>query len=178
MKKLLFLAVMIAFGATSANAQFKAGFGLGYAFPTGDITDFADGGISGYGEIGYGINENFDISLLYQGDFLIGADVSGGSLENITMSSFLANARYFFGVTKFKPYVGLGLGFTDISQDDLAGFSGSGVDESNFGIRPSVGFKYGVLNVNAAYLSAGKIEDTTVSDFTINVGLLFTFGVK
>lgn len=181
MKKLLLLITMFAFTLT-ASAQFKAGFGLGYAFPSGDVADVADGGISGNLEVAYGINETIDVGILYQGDFLVGANESGFEFENITISSFLANFRYYLSESKFKPYASLGLGMAKVTQDGFSAsedgfdFEVEGVDESNFAIRPALGFKYGILNMNVAYLSAGKVGDASVGDISINAGLLFTFG--
>lgn len=189
MKRILLLLTFVLAGITTTNAQVKLGFGLGYAFPMGDVSDIADGGITGYAEVGYGVTESIDISLVYQGDFLIGADVEGtsASLENVNITSFLLNGRYFFKEKGFRPYGGLGLGLANVSQDGISAsvdlgdgnefdLSGGGVDESNFAIRPTLGFQYGVLNVNATYLNAGKIGDSSVSDFSFNIGLLFTIG--
>ena len=186
MKKLLLLITMFAFTLT-ASAQFKAGFGLGYAFPSGDIADIAGGGISGNLEVAYGINETIDIGILYQGDFLVGVsgDETNAEFENTTISSFLANFRYYLSENKFKPYASLGLGMAKVSQDAITG-SGAGIgyeggiDKSNLAIRPALGFKYGILNMNVAYLTAGKVgegeAEASVGDISINLGLLFTFG--
>ena len=181
MKKLLLSIAMIAF-TLSAGAQVRAGFGLGYAFPSGDLSDFASGGISGNLEVAYGINETIDVGILYQGDFLVGASEDGMEFENVTISSFLANFRYYLSENKFKPYASLGLGMAKVTQDGVnfgAGTVGA-VDESNLAIRPALGFKYGILNMNVAYLTAGKVgegeAESSVGDISINLGLLFTFG--
>lgn len=102
--------------------------------------------------------------------------------ENVTISSFLANFRYYLSENKFKPYASLGLGMVKVTQDGVnfgAGTVGA-VDESNLAIRPALGFKYGILNMNVAYLTAGKVgegeAESSVGDISINLGLLFTFG--
>ncbi|WP_128755314.1 OmpA family protein [Aquimarina sediminis] len=189
MKKILLFAAVALLGLTATNAQVKLGFGLGYAFPSGDIADITDGGISGHLELGYGVTEDIDVSLMYQGDFLVGADVNTGvgqvSYGAVALGSYLVNGRYYFKKEGFRPYGSLGIGLTNIGSIDIE-TTGSDLEvsasSSNFAIRPAVGFKYGVLNVNAAYLNAGKIGEgngeATVSDFTVNVGLLFTFGGK
>lgn len=178
MKKVMMILVVGVMTTVAANAQVKLGFGIGYANPLGDISDVSEGGVAAYGELGYGFSDSFDVSLLYQGDFLASGSEENVSLEAITISNVMVNARYFIAITKFKPYVGLGVGLANVNQGSIT--SGNvtldGVDESNFALRPSLGFKYGVLNVHAAYLNAGKIEDATISDFSINLGLLFTFG--
>ncbi|WP_411029872.1 hypothetical protein [Spongiimicrobium sp. 3-5] len=183
MKNVLLFTTVILFALTSVSAQVKLGFGLGYASPTGDAKDFLDGGISGHAELGYGVTEDLDVSLLYQGDFLVGAELDGAGVGNLTLSSFMANTRYFFTKSGFRPYGSLGFGLTNVGAVELEG-SGLSIEvlesTSNFSFRPALGFKYGVLNVNAAYLSAGKIgegaAEQSIGDFTFNIGLLFTIG--
>ncbi|MEW7290593.1 hypothetical protein [Aquimarina sp. 2304DJ70-9] len=184
MKKLLLFTAVALLGFTATNAQVKLGFGLGYAMPTGDIADFTDGGVSGHFELGYGVTEDIDVSFLYQGDFLIGANGEGGiSYGAIALGSYMVNGRYYFTKEGFRPYGSLGLGITSVGAIELESVSAGtnvevGASTSNFAIRPALGFKYGVLNMNFSYLSAGKVGDTSVSDFGINLGLLFTFGGK
>ena len=185
MKKLLFV-VAVAFVTFSASAQVKLGFGLGYASPMGDIADVTDGGISGHFELGYGITEQIDASIYYQEDFLAGGSTSIGSetaeFGAVAIGTYMLNGRYFFTDSKFKPYGSLGLGLASIGSIEIEG-SDNGVEDadaaestSNFAFRPAIGFKYGVLNMNLAYLNAGKVGDGSVSDLTFNIGLLFTFG--
>ncbi len=185
MRKFLLLAAVTLLGMTATNAQVKFGFGLGYALPTGDIADFTDGGVSAHLELGYGVTEDIDVSFLYTGDFLVGSDLNvdtgvgqiSGSVGNVAIGTFMLNGRYYFTKEGFRPYGSLGLGFATIGAvevDDVsAEVAGS---TSNFAFRPALGFKYGVLNMNASYLSAGKAGDISVNDFAINLGLLFTFG--
>lgn len=182
MKKLLLIACVALFGF-SANAQVRLGFGLGYAVPSGDIADFTDGGLSGHFELGYAITDDIDVSFLYQGDFLIGADVEGGSIGNVTLGSYMLNGRYYFKEEGFRPYGSLGFGLTSIgtlefeSDDDSLVVDG-GASESSFAFRPALGFKYKLLNFNVAYLSAGKVNEASVADITVNIGLMFTIGGK
>ena len=179
MKKILLVAAIAVLGLASANAQVKLGFGVGYAVPSGDVADFTDGGLAAHLELGYGVTENIDVSFLYAGDFLVGADVSdlGASVGNVAVGSYLLNGRYYFTESGFRPYGSLGLGIATIGAIEVDGTSAElAASTSNFAIRPALGFKYGVLNVNAAYLSAGKTGDASVSDISFNIGLLFTFG--
>lgn len=185
-KVLLFVAVMF-MGITASQAQFKLGFGAGYAVPMGDIADFTNGGVSAHLELGYGINEKIDVSFLYTGDFLAGGDFSmaaggsevSGSYGGVAIGSYLLNGRYFFTEEGFRPYASLGLGLSTIGAVEVEGDTGSGsasASTSNFSFRPALGFKYGVLNVNAAYLNAGKSGEASISDLSFNIGLLFTIG--
>ncbi|WP_271764856.1 outer membrane beta-barrel protein [Aquimarina algiphila] len=185
MKKFLLFAAIALLGITATNAQVKFGFGVGYAIPTGDIADFTDGGVSAHLELGYGVTENIDVSFLYTGDFLVGSDLNvdtglgqaTGSIGNVAVGAYMLNGRYYFTESKFKPYGSLGLGLATIGAIEVDGTSAElAASTSNFAFRPALGFKYGVLNMNAAYLSAGKTGDASVNDFTINLGLLFTFG--
>ena len=64
MKKFLLFVGIAMLSFASANAQVKFGFGLGYASPMGDASDFLDGGISAHLEVGYGVTEDIDVSFL------------------------------------------------------------------------------------------------------------------
>ncbi|WP_271769910.1 hypothetical protein [Aquimarina algiphila] len=184
MRKFLLLAAVILLGITATNAQVKLGFGLGYALPLGDASDFLDGGVSAHFELGYGVTQDIDVSILYQGDFLVGGDqtINGQNVSfgALAIGSYLVNGRYFFRKEGFRPYGSLGLGISSIGsieiESNTIGDQVVAGSTSNFAIRPALGFKYGVLNMNAAYLNAGKVGDASISNFTINIGLLFTFG--
>ncbi len=189
MKKLLLFAAVAVLGFTSANAQVRLGFGVGYAMPSGDIADFTDGGVAAHFELGYAVTEDIDVSILYHGEFLAGGDVTIAGQETsasygaIALGSFMLNGRYYFTKEGFRPYGSLGLGMTSVGsveiESDNDSLDEAGADsESNFSFRPALGFKYGVLNMNVAYLSAGKVGDASVADITINLGLLFSFGGK
>lgn len=185
MKKLLLFTVVALLGLTTTSAQVKLGFGVGYAIPSGDIADITDGGFSGHLELGYGITEDIDVSVFVHGDFLTGADKGLLSYDTVAFGSYMVNGRYYFKKEGFRPYGSLAIGITDIAQIEAA-TNGTRVAAaartSNFSFRPALGFKYGILNVNASYLNAGEIGEgdgkATVSDFAFNVGLLFTFGGK
>ena len=76
--------------------------------------------------------------------------------------------------------MGLGIGFANVKQGSFKVEGGreiSGVSESNFAVRPSLGFKLGPLNVNAAYLNAGKLGEASVADITFNIGTIFSIGI-
>lgn len=92
----------------------------------------------------------------------------------------MLNGRYFFTESGFRPYASLGLGLATIGAIEVDGDANAelAASASNFAFRPALGFKYGVLNVNAAYLSAGKTGEASVSDIAFNLGLLFTIGGK
>ncbi|MCK8523397.1 hypothetical protein M0D21_17580 [Aquimarina sp. D1M17] len=182
MKKILLLTAVALLGLTSVNAQVKLGFGVGYAIPSGDVADFTDGGLSAHLEVGYGVTDNIDVSLMYSGDFLVGADLVDGAgpsaeIGNVAVGSYMINGRYYFTESGFRPYGSLGLGLATIGAIEVDGTNAElAASTSNFAFRPALGFKYGVLNVNATYLNAGKTGDATVSDIAFNLGLLFTFG--
>lgn len=183
MKKLLLFTAVALLGLTTTNAQVKFGFGFGYAMPSGDIADITDGGFSGNLELGYGITEDIDVSVFLHGDFLTGGNEGQLSYDTVVLGSYMLNGRYYFTKEGFRPYGSLAIGLTDIGQIEaeanntrLAATSRT----SNFSFRPAIGFKYGIFNMNVAYLSAGKVGESgakqSVGDITINAGLLFTFG--
>lgn len=179
MKKLLLFTGIMLLGL-GANAQFRLGFGVGYAAPLGDIADSTDGGVAANIELGYAVTESIDVSIIAKGDFLAGSDIgNGGSIGTVAVGSYLLTGRYYFKEEGFRPYASLGLGLASIGSIDVE-FEGETIDEvestSNFALQPALGFKYGVLNMNVGYLNAGKIEEASVSDFSFNIGLLFTIG--
>ena len=188
MKKVLLIAAVALFSISAANAQFRAGFGLGYAIPSGDIADFTSGGLTFNIEGAYAVTENIDAGILLQFDGLIGADIEGTntSAGALAIGSYLENGKYYFTTEGFRPYVGLGLGLASVSAGgsevsvETGGVTttvtSADVSESGFAFRPALGFQYGILHMNAAYLSAGKVGEASVADITINLGLLFTFG--
>ena len=178
MKKILLITALFLGAIISSNAQIRLGLGVGYATPSGDIADFLKGGVAANAEVGYGVTDHLDLSLMYQGDFLIG-DVEGLEVGAVTLSSIMANGRFYLLEKVFKPYVGLGVGFTNVKQGSVTidGEDITGESESNFAIRPAVGFKVGPLNVSAAYLSAGKLGEASVSDISFNIGTLFSIGI-
>ncbi len=192
MKKLLFCVVLFLGVTTLSNAQIRLGLGLGYAMPTGDITDNVKGGLSVNAEAGYGITDHLDLSVMYQGDFLVADEVNGVELGKATLSSVLVNGRFYIVNKVFKPYVSLGLGMTHVKLGSFVGRGGVDIEEqtvdpsigertdvsgSNFALRPGVGFKVGSLNVSASYLNAGKIEDLSVGDVTFTIGTIFSIGI-
>lgn len=101
------------------------------------------------------------------------------SYDGVAIGSYLLNGRYFFTEEGFRPYVSLGLGLATVGAVEIEETNSNGTasaSTSNFALRPALGFKYGVLNVNAAYLNAGKSGDYSISDISFNIGLLLTFG--
>ncbi|MFC5044363.1 hypothetical protein ACFSTE_14455 [Aquimarina hainanensis] len=182
MKKTWIIIIISLLSFTTSQAQIKAGFGVGFVSPSGDLADIAEGGLTITAEAGYGVLKQLDVSLLYQLDIFAEEKLGGVNLATVKMGTVLANARYYFREDGFQPYVGLGIGLASIKQGDYSIVSNginvnvTGFDESNFAFRPALGFKYGILNVHTAYLNAGKVEESTVGDLTFNIGLLFTFG--
>ncbi|WP_411029873.1 hypothetical protein [Spongiimicrobium sp. 3-5] len=200
MKKLVLFAALVFLGSVATYGQFKVGFGLGYITPTTEINDVLDSGISGQLELGYGVTDNLDVSLLLMLHRLRGGDVlspfsSFAEIEDLydlsyldgDMASAMIQGRYYLtkSKSKFKFYVGLGLGVTQILS--LGYKSGNTYipltyTATNFSFRPMVGFTYGVLNVNLAYLHAGAIGPSrmrqSVGGLSLNVGLLFNLWDK
>jgi len=192
MKNIIFILTILLFGLTTTTAQVKRlGLGFGYALPSGDIADITAGGLAAHFEVGYAVTRSIDVSLFYSGEFLAGGsrDIGAGTTVDyraVAIGSYMLNGRYYFAEDGFRPYASLGLGLSSIGAVEIevqgGGVEGADTSESvsNFAFRPALGFKYGVLNMNVAYLSAGKTgegeAEASVSDITINLGLLFSIG--
>ncbi len=181
-----FYSILFILGAFSTQAQIKFGLGFGYVHPLGDIPNFAKGGFSGYSEFGIGVSEKTDFLFRYQTDILYGADtlLEGDNIANTRISTFAFNSRFFLSDidNSFRPFLGFGIGFTNINQDrigfvvDRSGTEVKGIKgKTNFSIRPSVGLLFeNWLIIDASYLNAGEIKKNSISDLSITIGYLFT----
>ncbi len=111
MKKLfattLFLFIFIFSVKAQSKGDFFGGASLAYAKPTGDFSNFANGGLSYRTMVGVYLSEKLGVGLEYGGAITASLDNSGSSgifgLELYGLSSYLAKTMVSFFHRNFSP---------------------------------------------------------------------------
>jgi hypothetical protein len=157
MKKSLVLFALISLCSMSISAQVYrvgvAGVGAGGGKNSGRIALHIV-------EASYAPNPNMDFGA-YLGT-AIGSKGTTGSIG----TRYGVQSKYYFLTEKFKPFVGVQLGFNSRVKVE-----GAAAENLSAGTKlqfvPQAGFRYGPLNVWASYQNSGLM---------INGGLVFGFG--
>ncbi len=177
---------------TIAIAQLKVGARFGVGIETNKVSEFSDIGFTAQLEVGYGITDQAEISVLYQNNTIpnyIGDN--GGVLGNGTyINTWILNGRYYFVKRAISCYAGLGIGVSLNKEfPEVIGFirrSNSFIDEeitrkyqaTNFVVRPSIGciFHTGSrnrgINLDISYLDSGEVGPYHINTITVSVGVL------
>lgn len=169
MKKLttsIFFSILALAGfTTQTNAQEGStiGVNLRAGVPVGDFAEYAGFGLGGGINYQYLLTENFSIGIEagYM-SFLENQASQDPSIEINTSSvvvPIIANARYHFGDSDVRPFVGLGLGYSIVEQTatvsvpnfDPVEFDGT---YSGFTIAPHVGATFSLSDATSIYLAA------------------------
>ncbi|TAE32897.1 MAG: hypothetical protein EAZ91_03255 [Cytophagales bacterium] len=144
---------LLAFGATAQDFKpFKVNTSLGFAKPGGAGSS---GGILFAVEPKYSLNDQLEVGLRMEGAIMGRAVEVNGELDGAEIKlagSYVLTGNYFFTVSQFRPYAGVGVGL--YSTGGVGGGSNSNVDleaSRKLGAMGRVGFKYGHLNVAAEY---------------------------
>ncbi len=176
------------------HAQFDAsnlfgGLTVGYAKPVGDFSDHAKGGLAWDIDLGYRLTEQLAVGVHYGA--AVTAAISEGSgvlgLENYALQSWLARGWYLLGTNKVKPFVGLGLGFSNVAEPDvtISGVTTEGAKRSGLGAMGELGLALGDFILSYSYHMCGKSPEDPVingapADLAVNyhrfaVGYLYNF---
>jgi hypothetical protein len=110
-------------------------------------------------EASYAPNPNMDFGAY------LGSAVGGGKKSATLGTRFGVQSKYYFLTEKFKPFVGVQLGFHNRTKVQAETENVSAGTKLQF--VPQAGFRYGPLNVWASYQNSGLM---------INGGLVFGFG--
>lgn len=158
-----FLILVVA--GVSAQHKVGLGAGLGFARLTGDLGENGGFGFT-YGLEGkYFLSPKLAVGAEYNSNILVYKEESNlidiGAYGN---SQYLAKGEYFLMNKKFRPYVGLGLGFSQIETPEITITGDDGVSsvavpaekKGNFGVVPRLGFMIGGLGVEFDYNFSGK----------------------
>jgi hypothetical protein len=174
MKK-IFLFFLLALNVMAANAQeyktFRVILGLGYATPLTANNKSIVGDIFTI-EPSYRISDDIAIGLRIEGAVLIDID-----LGEVNYDSYTLNGQYYFGETKFRPFVGAGLGWYRVVVWDY-----NVVTTSKIGFYPRVGFDVGHFNVTLDYNITttynGAVFEISDNYLGIRLGAFFGGGKK
>jgi len=156
MKKLLLIAI-VALSINFANAQeykpFQLYIGVGYTVPEGG------GGVLFDVEPAYRINDDIAVGLRWESAAM--ARVVGNEEASISgTSSYTLNGRYYLGDSKFRPYVGAGVGAFSLASVSVSGAGAGAGAETKIGFYPRIGFDFGHFNINIDYniIPSSEIE--------------------
>jgi len=192
MKKIFVVLALLAGSMSFVMAQdvefkpFRVDAGVGYAIP---FTEGLDGGVSMYLEPKYEIVPQIALGLRWEGAFLAGAsDDELGIKGKVQLnSSYLLTGDYYLNNNKFRPFVGLGLGFyqiagasADLSFDleDFGSVDAGVADKTNFGGMLRAGFDASHFRLTVSYNYGGKVFDETYSYLGISLGFYIGGGKK
>ncbi|MEL6558199.1 MAG: outer membrane beta-barrel protein [Bacteroidota bacterium] len=161
MKKQLLALLLVLFAVVvTAEAQeykkWKVGLGLGYAAPAD-----GGGGVAVYLEPAYRVNDQIAVGLRLESAAL--AKVVGDEEASISgNASYTVNGQYYLSDSKFRPFVGAGIGIFSLASISVSttGTSGdiSAGGDTKFGFYPRVGFDLGHFNFIFDYNLVGNSE--------------------
>ncbi|AZQ61000.1 hypothetical protein EI427_01835 [Flammeovirga pectinis] len=182
MKNLLLSSLFILSFSFISNAQVRFGLGGGLSSGTGDLSEYSDVGFNLYAEIGAGITDHSEITVLGQMDLM--ASGTDALAEAWILMPVMLQYRYYILTGTLKPYVGVGLGGVRVYNSTIIDSVSSDplVDEWNFGYKIAAGLKFSILNLQLSYLGAGQVgfeqlgipvSDKSMGSFDMSVGLLF-----
>ena len=192
----IFLLVLGAFGTAQAQFDLDLLFGgasLGYAKPTGDFNNFAKGGFTYYGVLGYKLTDEFRVGGQYNSAVTASLDstISTGILgvELYSLNSYLLKAWYTpTPDNAFKPYAALGFGLATVEEPTLIAADGSefaGNKRTGLGLNIDLGVNIKGFDLNYSYNLNGATAEMlelspAASDLSANfhrfaVGYVYNF---
>ena len=164
LNRFLFTTSLVILGFMSLSAQ-KIGFGagLGFARLTGVLGEQGGFGLV-YGLEGkYYLNSKIAVGAEYNSAVLVYKEESNfvdvGAYGN---TQYLLKGEYYLLTKKFRPYAGLGLGFSQIATPEITISSGTSTTtipsekKGNFGIVPRLGFMIGGFGFEFDYNLNGR----------------------
>src|SRR6218665_2911073 len=196
MKKVSFitlLAVLAVTGKLAAQSEsytpWQIDWTLGFASPTGG--EGVKGGVTLYAEPKFHINDHIAVGIRagVAVTFKAALDASGkatGDYSGGGVGSYLATGNYYFQFSeggKFRPFVGIGLGYATakgVSQKVNLGQTSSVSidikDKSGFGGMGRVGFDVGHFCFNVEYTINPKTANISNNYLGFNLGFYFGGG--
>lgn len=176
---ILFLALSVSgIGYAQDYKPFQLYFGLGFAAPSGGGV-----GVLFDMEPSYRINDQIAVGFRLE-SAAMAKNLGGGIDTKISaVGSYTVNARYYFGSSNFRPYVGAGMGIyslgtveADFDDEEIKADFGS-----KFGFYPRIGFDFGHFNMNLDYNLVPKYDDDGADVKNSYIGIraaFFLFGGK
>lgn len=175
MKKIIVLAALLAAGFSSSFAQlnykaFKVDVGGLYAIPTGDDVK---AGVGFYVEPKYNITDHIAAGLKMEWAIMGAEEAEGASIDISAIGSYQITGDYYFGTSKVRPFVGLGLGIYSLGTATISGTiegedytfdTDTELDFGNkFGFAPRAGILLGHFRLGLEYNVITGI-DSEISD--------------
>ena len=149
---------------STAQFEFENIFGgatIGYANPIGDFSEYAKGGFSYEGHLGYNLTDNIAVGFEYCGTITAAIDPSGttglGGLNLYGLSNYFAKGWYYFLEDDFKPYAAVGLGASLFAEPDLTvnDVVFPGAKRTGFGALGELGFFFKSFNLSYGFVYGG-----------------------
>ncbi|MDF1547269.1 MAG: hypothetical protein P1P88_05575 [Bacteroidales bacterium] len=183
MKKLtilLILGIMVSLPLKAQVTPFKFEIGGLYGLPTDNAYK---GGVGFYAHPSYYLNDNLNLGIKAEGVILGGADDLGTNVTISAIASYMVTSNYYFGVSKVRPYFGLGAGLFSlgsVSMDDGSGNTANFEYGDKFGAEAKAGLDLGHFTLNVAYnMIFGIDSHLAKKDYlTVGIGVFFGGGVK
>jgi len=195
MKKILIIAsalILISVFTSASYAQFSVGAKIGTGMPVGSFGQKYNGGIGGFANVSYSINDKMQIAFNAGFYYFKGTDFPKGTEPFASVMPIFLDYKYYLNTDGFMPYAGLGLGMfitkTSITSPATdAVYVGGALQTpakikevlttsaAKFGIAPSLGFFVG----NDIKWGASVSYNITFSDanfIAINAGISFPVG--
>lgn len=192
MKKFFTLITLSLIMAVAVSAQdykpFRVGLGLGYAMASGTGSS---GGVLLALEPSYRLQDNLSLGFRIESAIITTGFSGTAATINASASalgSYTLNAQYYVGSgdSKFRPFVGAGLGMYTLAAVSVASIVATGgaaavpAVETVFGFYPRAGFDLGHFNVTLDYnlVPATKFPGGEISNsyFGIRLGAYFGGG--
>lgn len=179
MKKLtilLILGIMVSLPLKAQVTPFKFEIGGLYGLPTDNAYK---GGVGFYAHPSYYLNDNLNLGIKAEGVILGGADDLGTNVTISAIASYMVTSNYYFGVSKVRPYFGLGAGLFSLGT-----VSTDATDPleygDKFGAEAKAGLDLGHFTLNVAYnMIFGLDSELPKKDYlTVGIGVFFGGGVK
>ena len=154
----------------SLSAQFEGdrlfgGATLGYASPTGDFDELADGGLTYTVVGGYKLTNRLAAGFEYGNAITAGVanDLGTGVLgiESYGLTNYFLRGWYTFKDGSFAPYASVGLGLASIEEPDVTinDTTVEGTSRTGFGGDLEIGFNLKNFNVSYTYVLGGKTPE-------------------
>ena len=176
MKKILLMCLYVSLFSNLGKAQIHTGIGGKVAIPTeiGYPIDYAGIGLNISG--GYLFKEKLDINVSGENIWF------HSYLKGFKISSLQANVRYMIIKKPFKPYIGFGVGFFEVSYVFWPGEPKS--RQSDIGYIPSIGALFNLgwvkglfINPEFSYYYVHTIYNK-INPINFNIGLVYFLGSK
>jgi len=158
MKKLLLFTILF----TTVNFFSKAQSSIFKPFQIGIGSGFSNG-LALYIHPQYNLNDKLTIGLNLQ-SAIVATGINGSSGSASAVGTYQLTGVYHFSTEKVRPYVGLGLGLSNVGTVAVSNSSAAADYGTKFGVTPKVGVKMGHFKLEAEY---NILPSSTINTFVL-----------